>query len=181
MGSLKLTTASSGSVILSPANTASDVTITVPAVTGTMAIQGPAFFARLGTSQTLSFSTDTKVALDTELFDTNSNFDTTNYRFTPTVAGYYQISAAIRGTGSTTNTGLGLIIYKNGTALTSTTSTSTALAQFTSHSVLVYLNGTTDYIELYGNIAGTGTASFNTTNANGAFQTWMSGAMVRAA
>lgn len=36
MGSLKLTTASSGSVILSPANTASDVTITVPAVTGTM-------------------------------------------------------------------------------------------------------------------------------------------------
>lgn len=36
MGSLKLTTASSGSVILSPANTASDTTITVPAVTGTM-------------------------------------------------------------------------------------------------------------------------------------------------
>jgi len=36
MGSLKLTTASSGSVILNPANTASDVTITVPAVTGTM-------------------------------------------------------------------------------------------------------------------------------------------------
>lgn len=36
MGSLKLTTASSGSVILSPANTGSDVTITVPAVTGTM-------------------------------------------------------------------------------------------------------------------------------------------------
>lgn len=37
MGSLKLTTASSGSVILNPANTASDVTITVPAVTATMA------------------------------------------------------------------------------------------------------------------------------------------------
>lgn len=37
MGSLKLTTASSGSVILSPANTASDVTITVPATTATMA------------------------------------------------------------------------------------------------------------------------------------------------
>jgi hypothetical protein len=36
MGALKLTTASSGSVILNPANTASDVTITVPAVTGTM-------------------------------------------------------------------------------------------------------------------------------------------------
>lgn len=38
MGSLKLTTASSGSVILSPANTASDTTITTPAVTGNMLV-----------------------------------------------------------------------------------------------------------------------------------------------
>ncbi len=38
MGSLKLTTASSGSVILSPANTASDKTITSPAVDGTMLV-----------------------------------------------------------------------------------------------------------------------------------------------
>lgn len=36
MGSLKLTTASSGSVILSPENTASDVTVTIPATTATM-------------------------------------------------------------------------------------------------------------------------------------------------
>jgi hypothetical protein len=37
MGQLKLTTASGGSVILNPSNTASDYTISVPAVTGTMA------------------------------------------------------------------------------------------------------------------------------------------------
>ena len=34
MGTVNLKTASGGSVILSPANTASDVTITVPATTG---------------------------------------------------------------------------------------------------------------------------------------------------
>ena len=36
MSAIKLSTPSSGSISLSPANTASDVTITVPAVTGTM-------------------------------------------------------------------------------------------------------------------------------------------------
>ena len=39
MGTVNLKTASGGSVILSPANTAVDVTVTVPASTGTMALQ----------------------------------------------------------------------------------------------------------------------------------------------
>ena len=73
MGSLKLTTASSGSVILSPANTASDVTITVPAVTGTMDIQGPAFSAYSATNQSISAGVPTKVVCGTEEFDTNNN------------------------------------------------------------------------------------------------------------
>jgi hypothetical protein len=179
--SLKLNTASGGSITLQEADTASNLTITVPAVTATMAIDGAAFFARLSGFQTISFATATKVALDTELFDTNSNFDTTNYRFTPTVAGYYQISSAMRGAGSTSNTGISILIYKNGSAFTSTTTSATALTQFVNHSVLVYLNGSTDYIELYGTINGTGTASFNPTNANNAFQTWMSGVLVRSA
>jgi len=181
MSAIKLSTPSSGSISLSPADTASNLTNTVAAVTGTMAIQGPAFFARIGASQVISFGTETKAQLDTELFDTNSNFDTANYRFTPTVAGYYQISAAMRGTGSTTNTGISILIYKNGSPLTSTTTSYTNLTQFVNHSVLVYLNGSSDYVELYGLVNGTGTASFTSVNANGSFQTWMSGAMVRAA
>lgn len=64
MGSLKLTTASSGSVILSPANTASDVTITVPAVTGTMltnktagtVLQVVQTFSQIGQNSTTSTS-----------------------------------------------------------------------------------------------------------------------------
>jgi len=42
----------------------------------------PSFSARLGSNQTLTDDTDTKVNFDTEDFDTDSAFDTTNKRFT---------------------------------------------------------------------------------------------------
>jgi hypothetical protein len=42
----------------------------------------PAFSARIGSNQTLSDNTDTKVNFDTEDFDTDSAYDTTNKRFT---------------------------------------------------------------------------------------------------
>ena len=143
---------------------------------------GPAFFVRRATGQTITFSTATKVQLDTEIFDTNSCFDsTTNYRFTPTVAGYYQIAFAIRSTGSTTNTGTSATLYKNGSALINAISTSTTTVQFAAGGGLVFLNGSTDYLELYASIAGTGTATLGAANSDGAFQTWMSGAMIRGA
>ena len=87
MSAIKLSTPSSGSISLSPANTASNLTITVPAVTGTMNIQGPAFSAYQSSAQTLSSNTVTKIQFQTEEFDTANCFDsTTNYRFTPNVA-----------------------------------------------------------------------------------------------
>jgi hypothetical protein len=42
----------------------------------------PAFSARIGSNQSLSDNTDTKVNFDTEDFDTDSAYDTTNKRFT---------------------------------------------------------------------------------------------------
>ena len=184
--SLKLNTASGGSITLQEADTASNLTATLPASTGTVMVSGnmPAFFARLGSNQTVSFATETKLVLDTELFDTNSNFDiTTNYRFTPTVAGYYQISYAARGTGSTANTNTSVILFKNGSAYTSNLAAGIVgtLVLFVGGSSLVYMNGSTDYLELYGSISGTGTASFQAVNANGSYQTYMSGVLVRAA
>ena len=52
----------------------------------------PAFRAYVGSNQTVSDATDTKIALNTEVFDTDSAYDTSNYRFTvPTGEGgkYY--------------------------------------------------------------------------------------------
>jgi hypothetical protein len=171
--------------IIAPSAITSNITLTIPDATGTVMVSGnmPAFFARLGSNQSISFATATKLVLDTELFDTNSNFDTATYRFTPTVAGYYQISYALRGTGSTTNTNTAVILYKNGSAYTSNSAAGIVgtLVLFCGGSSLVYMNGSSDYVELYGLVNGTGTASFTSVNANGSFQTWMSGAMVRAA
>lgn len=176
MGSLKLTTASSGSVILSPANTASDVTITVPAVTGTMlttastfGATGPAFNVGMASNQSVSAGVVTKMQLTTEVFDTNNCFDTSNYRFTPTVAGYYQINGLI---SSSSGTNYGSVwIYKNGAAV-AVTFFNNEFGLCGSTSVVVYCNGSTDYIELYGALSASGQIY--------APDTRMSGCLVRA-
>lgn len=146
MGSLKLTTASSGSVILNPANTASDVTITVPATTATMAINGPAFSAYAGSVTSMSNNAYTKILFDTEEYDTNNNFASS--RFTPTVAGYYQLSTMI-GFGSIQTTESALAIYKNGSPYKFLQDVRMTQLFYFGGSALVSANGTTDYFEIY--------------------------------
>jgi len=96
-------------------------------------------------------ATFTKIILDTEEFDTASCFDSsTNYRFTPTVAGYYQINAAVTYTVAASTAGAGAVIYKNGSGLCWGTASGTSNMYPTAFlSSLIYLNGSTDYIELY--------------------------------
>lgn len=165
--SLVLQSSGGGSVTLEEAVTASNLTITVPAVTGTMAIQGPAFSAYSNATQSITTSTLTKVAINTEEFDTNSNFDTTNYRFTPTVAGYYQVNGTVRCAG-TSPSQIIAILYKNGSSYSrgvDLVGTSLTISTFqATYNEVVYLNGTTDYIELYGYITAT-TPSFNFANS----------------
>jgi hypothetical protein len=127
----------------------------------------PAFFAHQTSSQTISSATLTKVTLDTELFDTNSNFASS--RFTPTVAGYYQISGSIAVNVSTTSGGA--YIYKNGVNYTSSFNGS---MNSSAVSTLMFLNGSTDYAELYVYF-GTGQGMAPTLQ-----QTFMSGVLVKA-
>ena len=50
----------------------------------------PAFEAFLSSDTTISDATSTKIQFNSEVFDTNNVYDnSTNYRFTPTVAGKY--------------------------------------------------------------------------------------------
>ena len=112
----------------------------------------PAFSAYMGSDLSLTSGVYTKVPIDTEDFDTTSDFDsTTNYRYTPSVAGYYQINGTVRGTGTSRTTFL-LAFYKNGSShkvvsLSRETSSSPAVI---SASAVIYMNGSTDYLELYG-------------------------------
>jgi hypothetical protein len=137
---------------------------------------GPAFSAyRTGPNQALTTGTFTKVQLNAENFDTNNNFDSsTNYRFTPTIAGYYQISGSVGLSG--TNTRIFASIYKNGSAYFRGVDASVNLSQV-NVSGLVYCNGSTDYIELYAYGAFSGTSEI----ATGQIYTYFTGAMVRSA
>ena len=145
----------------------------------------PAFSAYMSASQNISTATFTKVQLNTEVFDTNSNFDpTTNYRFTPTVAGYYQINAGVYCSNlATYDTQGSVAIYKNGSiyhkATLNFSSEGSAFNDFLPVvSGVIYLNGSSDYIELYGRITGGGTpAIVGGTIAD----TFMSGCLIRSA
>lgn len=174
---LKLNTASSGSVTIEPTNTASNYTLTAPATNATLAINGPAFSAYQSSAQTLSNATWTKIQLQTEEFDTASAFDaTTNYRYMPTVAGYYQVQGLITFAGNASNIYTTASIYKNGTAFKSN-QTYGAYASGPIIVALVYLNGSTDYVELYGYQASGGNLNTTIGQANTYFQA----SMVRAA
>jgi hypothetical protein len=154
MANLKLKNPAGGSLNLVSADGASDLTVTFPAATGTAMVSGnmPAFsvYTNDGTSY-FTNETQVKVRFNVELFDTNNNFDsTTNYRFTPTVAGYYSFSAKVL----TNSGGAGgqqiTYLHKNGSELAQ-------LEQLyisqngtgTTGSYLAYANGTTDYFEIY--------------------------------
>lgn len=107
---------------------------------------GPAFSAFQSGAQTISAGTFAKLQINTEEFDTNSNYDTTLYRFTPTVAGYYQVNGSL--TVSTAAQGY-ITIYKNGSTFKGGNNITSSGVTVTV-SALIYLNGSTDYIELYG-------------------------------
>ncbi len=107
----------------------------------------PAFSAYQSSTQTLTGTVLTKIQCQTEEFDTASCYDnTTNYRFTPNVAGYYQINGS--WTAGATAANLNLRLYKNG-AVEKLGQNIQASAATVTVSALIYFNGTTDYVELY--------------------------------
>jgi len=135
----------------------------------------PAFEAYLNTDQFVADGTATKVQFNVEKFDTDNCYDnSTNYRFTPTVAGKYYVYASIYGR---TATGANLewvltYIYKNGVAVNQ------HIIQFTGNparqaSVDVFsvidMNGSTDYLEIYGsvNITSVSNAEFEVNTEGG--------------
>jgi len=131
-----------------------DAIITQPELAANVVGNGPAFSAYQSTTQAFSGATFTKVAYQTEEFDTASAFDsTTNYRFTPLVAGYYYITGSC-SFGGASNTKQ-VAIYKNGSNykqgadVTATAATATCL---------VFLNGSTDYVEVYAFSSGSANA-----------------------
>ena len=140
---------SAGSTIATVSSTGLAVTGTITA-TGSLAGNGPSFRASKSSTQAISTSTWTKVQYTVEDWDTNSNYDnSTNYRFTPTVAGYYQVDMAVEFNNVSGNSLCA--IYKNGTNyITSAFYAGSTGGSTPSAHALIYMNGSTDYIEGYG-------------------------------
>lgn len=122
---------------------------TVKATVASLSSFGPAFSVYPSASTNLTTSADTKVLFDTEEFDTNLNFASS--RFTPTVAGYYQINACIRIQGLLVGNTAYATLYKNGAAYKIGNILLNGVAGSPSVLVtsVVYLNGSTDYLEIY--------------------------------
>lgn len=103
--------------------------------------------------QSASASTATKVQLNGETLDANGTFDSsTNYRWTPTVAGIYYVFGIILWFNLPASSGANCQIRKNGSTImqASTVSGGTAANFSVGGSTLVSMNGSSDYIELYG-------------------------------
>jgi hypothetical protein len=160
--SIVLQSSGGGSVTLQEPSTASNVTVTIPAATGDVMVSGnmPAFRAYLGTTQNVSSSTNTKVNIDTEVFDTNNCFDTSTNRFTPNVAGYYQVTGHLEIDASL-KTRTFCLVYKNGSAYAWSNDGVMTTPYMSIVTTLVYLNGTTDYVEFYGWVNGTSTQFYS--------------------
>ena len=112
---------------------------------------GPAFSAKPSSNQTITNNTTTLVTLGTENFDTNSNFASS--RFTPTVAGYYQFDLTVTEEIAANKDVLTIgLLYKNGAEeMRSVDSGNMGAAgeRSCSFSVVLSMNGSSDYVEMY--------------------------------
>jgi hypothetical protein len=149
--------------------------VTVPSVTGTAMVSGnmPAFYAYQNSAQSIPNTTWTKVLFQVEEFDTNSNFASS--RFTPTVAGYYQLTSQLQYTSIASGRNM-FVIYKNGSEYRHMQDMQVSSTIGLMGTSLVSANGSSDYFEIY---VYTSTGPYTLDN-NSAI-TYFSGCLVRAA
>ena len=163
--SVILKTPSNGSVTITPENTASNFTLTVPAGSGVVARQGSAFRAWASSATSMTNSIVTKLLYVTENFDTNSCYDTSLSRFTPNVAGVYLFNATHYVIGAESGGYFNIWIQKNGSqAVTTSVVTAASGVYKQTTTCIIDANGTTDYFEVYGQHSSGATRNSGTGN-----------------
>ena len=140
---------------------ASTITLKSGATLTNFPEQTPAFEAYLSADQSISDSVATKAQFNTERFDTDSAYDnSSNFRFQPTVAGKYFIYSNIQFHMNDYKIYVANIyIYKNGSAYCNTNTASnnnTILAHPITINATIDMNGSSDYVEIFGFIASHG-------------------------
>jgi hypothetical protein len=174
MSSVVISGDTSGAITLAAPAVSGTNTATLPAATGTVMVSGnmPAFSAYGNANYTQTSGVWTKLQANTKEFDTASCFNTSTYAFTPNVAGYYQVTSQVTLSTSVSYSLAITAIYKNGSQfkdgndIRGVTGTTVRLI----NSALIYMNGTTDYLEIYARMDGTGTITSVCNSADGYFQ-----------
>ena len=122
----------------------------------------PAFHAYRSSGQSISSATATKIQFNTEIFDSDNNYDnSTNYRFTPTTAGKYYCYSAIDSswTGSVGGHQNATHFYKNGSNIGSTNKNANFADFYNGANLdmittfygggIIDFNGSSDYLEIF--------------------------------
>jgi len=131
----------------------------------------PAFRAYLNGTQVIPSATGTKITFNGEVLDTDNCFDsTTNYRFTPTVAGNYVINLHTGGASYTGSAGIS--VKKNGSTDMYFWDGSVTGSYREGGLRILNFNGTTDYIEAYAYFGSGRTISGSSGNN---YNTWFEG------
>ena len=128
-------------------------------------VMTPMFYAnqQSGTAQSISANTFTKLNMGTEDFDTASNYDTSNSRFTPQTSGKYWVFGSVMFATGTDISQIECGIYKNGSLIALNISPNDSYNNSYVTTILS-LNGSSDYIELYAKHNASGsqtTATYN--------------------
>ena len=127
----------------------------------------PAFQAYLGSNQNCANATYVKINFNTEVFDSDNTYDnSSNYRFTPGVAGKYFIYAQLR-VGTTTDYNESYLqIRKNGTALSLHSNTNFQYDTIETYGI--FDSDADDYFEIfyYNNKGGSNVTVYGDTNAD---------------
>ena len=134
----------------------------------------PAFHANVsGYTSSWSAGTWTLVPFDVETFDTDSDFDLTADRFTPTTAGKYYVYGQVTGSANSGNlTQTGVRLEKNGVVQVKNqeefrAGSLSADVEYKFVAAIIDMNGSSDYLECWGLVnaaSGTYVLSGYTTN-----------------
>jgi hypothetical protein len=159
-----LAVANGGTGVTTSTGSGANVLGTSPTITGltftSAATAAPSFFVNATNGQSISSGVFTLVQNANEVYDTASCFNATGstvggipaYSFLPNVAGYYLITGAIQYvTLNSSASQMIATVYKNGAnnSYLSNVPTASGGLPMPSGSILVYLNGTSDYLGLY--------------------------------
>ncbi len=114
-------------------------------------VNTPAFFASISSNQTVGTASATKLSINAEEFDSDGTYDnSTNYRFTPGVAGKYFIFANGYINSLTNAKTVVIYIYKNGASIATARNVAAKTgAILTTYTSVIDTADTDDYYEVY--------------------------------